>query len=159
MSSPATVPTLAAWCAEHGVLPTHPTTESGAVSVLCPPGTPARAALHRLHDYRVDHTAGPVVWLTPHPGEQWVLVVGNVGVVYHGPDEAAARRLWAEYQDYRPWGVDDVASLVLYRDGEPVDDRPGYPETWEADPEATWFGVGEDGEHHAGFYPDRDDAE
>jgi hypothetical protein len=52
--------TLQDWSKMTGVLPTHPTTEKGAVSVIVdnPP-----SELWHLSDYVVSSVSGPVVWL------------------------------------------------------------------------------------------------
>lgn len=59
--------TLAQWCKVAGVLPTHPTTERGAVSLIA--DAPAQSELYHdlynLSDYRVDNLVGGIVWLIP----------------------------------------------------------------------------------------------
>jgi hypothetical protein len=57
--------TLADWTALTGVLPTHPTTERGAVSVVMGPNEPHVAELWHLADYAVSSRCGAVVWLVP----------------------------------------------------------------------------------------------
>lgn len=57
--------TLDQWCKQAGVLPTHPTTETGAVSVLVGKDTPCLSALWCLEDFVVRSRAGVVVWLAP----------------------------------------------------------------------------------------------
>lgn len=47
-----------------GILPTHPTTEKGAVSVVVADGHHKRM-LWNLSDYKVSTVSGPVVWLVP----------------------------------------------------------------------------------------------
>jgi hypothetical protein len=61
--------TLADWKACYEILPTHPTTERGAVSVLCRVGSHARRDLYGLDDYAVSSVSGPVVWLLPRRPE------------------------------------------------------------------------------------------
>jgi len=53
------------WAETSGVLPTYPTTETGAVSVVLDHSHPDRAALWRLSDYAVSTVSGPVIWLVP----------------------------------------------------------------------------------------------
>jgi len=57
--------TLKQWLETSGVLPTHPTTETSAVSVVLDHFHPARADLWRLSDYAVSTVSGPAVWLVP----------------------------------------------------------------------------------------------
>jgi hypothetical protein len=58
---------LSEWSKLTGILPTHPTTEHGAVSLLCSVGEPHRAKLWQLTNYKVSTVSGPVVWLVPYP--------------------------------------------------------------------------------------------
>lgn len=60
--------TLAEWCEKSGISPTHPTTEMGAVSVICDPvgrWKRWRNELYKLVDYVVSGSGGVVVWLVP----------------------------------------------------------------------------------------------
>jgi hypothetical protein len=57
--------TLAEWCTRTQVLPTHPTTERGAVSVVLDHTHPGRSDLWHLADYVVSSVSGVVVWLLP----------------------------------------------------------------------------------------------
>ena len=56
--------TLREWSEKTGILPTHPTTEQGAVSVVLRFDHPDRLELWKLTDYKVS-SAGIVVWLRP----------------------------------------------------------------------------------------------
>ena len=60
-------PTLAEWSEKTGILPTHPTTEKGAVSVLVDiiDQRRERTQLFHLEDYFVSSAGGLVVWLVP----------------------------------------------------------------------------------------------
>lgn len=57
--------TLKEWCDKSGILPTHPTTERGAVSVILDHSNPHRPELWRLDDYAVSSVSAVVVWLLP----------------------------------------------------------------------------------------------
>lgn len=58
--------TLAEWSKETGILPTHPTTEKQAVSVVIDHMHDGRSNdLWRLSDYVVSSCCGIVVWLLP----------------------------------------------------------------------------------------------
>ncbi len=59
--------TLAQWSKQTGILPTHPTTERQAVSVVIEPSelNPLYNKLWDLSDYVVSSVSGIVVWLTP----------------------------------------------------------------------------------------------
>jgi hypothetical protein len=57
--------TLNEWKKLTRILPTHPTTETGAVSVLVSLKAPSRPLLWNLEDYRVSSVSGVVVWLVP----------------------------------------------------------------------------------------------
>ncbi len=58
--------TLADWTKATGILPTYPTTERGAVSVISTSDrTKYHAHLWHLTDYKVSTVSGPVVWLVP----------------------------------------------------------------------------------------------
>ena len=57
--------TLAEWSKVTGILPTHPTTERGAVSVVLNTYDNMRFQLWQLSDYGVSSTGGDVVWLMP----------------------------------------------------------------------------------------------
>jgi len=57
--------TLAEWSESTGILPTTPTTESGAVSVVIDHEHQNRAQLWHLTDYAVSSVSGVVVWLVP----------------------------------------------------------------------------------------------
>jgi hypothetical protein len=61
--------TLAEWTKESGILPTHPTTEKGAVSVIVATISPHYRALWTLDDYAVDSSFErfgiEIVWLLP----------------------------------------------------------------------------------------------
>lgn len=59
--------TLREWCKQANVLPTHPTTEKQAVSLLADHNTPNYHELWNLEDYNVSSRSGPVFWLTPKP--------------------------------------------------------------------------------------------
>lgn len=61
---------LKQWCASADLLPTTPTTERGAVSLVVPADFRQRwqdtyAMLWKLSDYAVSTVSGPVVWLVP----------------------------------------------------------------------------------------------
>ena len=56
--------TLQEWSDASGILPTRPTTETQAVSVVID-DHPFRLELWRLSDYRVYSVSGVVVWLVP----------------------------------------------------------------------------------------------
>lgn len=56
---------LAQWSTRTGILPTHPTTERGAVSVVVDHKHEARPDLWHLTDYGVSSVSGIVVWLLP----------------------------------------------------------------------------------------------
>lgn len=59
---------LAEWCKVNDVLPTHPTTERGAVSLIPDKQkTKEYAELFHLDDYVVSSVCGVVVWLVPKP--------------------------------------------------------------------------------------------
>lgn len=60
---------LQEWCELSGILYTHPTTETKAVSVCCNRDTPYYWMLWLLGDYAVSSVSGPVVWLVPKPQE------------------------------------------------------------------------------------------
>lgn len=57
--------TLKAFCERTDIKPTHPTTETGAVSLIVPHDTPHLTDLWNLEDYAVSSRSGIVVWLTP----------------------------------------------------------------------------------------------
>ena len=60
--------TLKQWCDNVGVLPTHPTTETGAVSTCIYPSeltAEQQWDLYHLSDYAVSTVSGPVIWLVP----------------------------------------------------------------------------------------------
>lgn len=60
--------TLKEWCEKYNVLPTHPTTERGAVSLILHREGPGHTALHELTDYRVSSKEGgeySLFWLLP----------------------------------------------------------------------------------------------
>jgi hypothetical protein len=57
--------TLKDWQRKTGILPTHPTTERGAVSLICPIGEAGRSDLWHLEDFKVSTVSGPVIWLVP----------------------------------------------------------------------------------------------
>lgn len=57
--------TLKMWCDFTDILPTTPTTEKGAVSVIIDQFHPMRKELFWLEDYLVSTCAGIVVWLLP----------------------------------------------------------------------------------------------
>jgi hypothetical protein len=56
---------LCDWVKQAQILPTSPTTERGAVSVVIDPIHPLRASLWCLDDYRVSSACGSVIWLIP----------------------------------------------------------------------------------------------
>lgn len=56
---------LAEWSKRHGILPTYPTTERKAVSVIVQSNDPARHELFRLTDHVVSSSCGVVLWLLP----------------------------------------------------------------------------------------------
>lgn len=60
---------LKEWCRQTGILPTHPTTERGAVSLILERDALAgdRVSLFHLTDYAVSSVSGPVYWLVPRP--------------------------------------------------------------------------------------------
>jgi len=60
---------LAAWSSHYDIKPTHPTTETGAVSVLCDSTSNKEAYLDLYHltDFKVSSVSGVVVWLRPAP--------------------------------------------------------------------------------------------
>lgn len=53
------------WCKLADILPTHPTTERQAVSLLSDSRNPHHSDLWALDDYKVSTVSGPVVWLVP----------------------------------------------------------------------------------------------
>jgi hypothetical protein len=60
--------TLQQWCDRNKILPTHPTTETKAVSLLVDQTVIDRDQLwdlHHLRDYNVTSVCGIVVWLKP----------------------------------------------------------------------------------------------
>jgi len=57
--------TLKEWCLNAGILPTHPATETRAVSLCTTHETPDYTDLWRLSDYVVSSLIGSVVWLCP----------------------------------------------------------------------------------------------
>lgn len=62
--------TLAQWVKLCGINPTHPTTESGAVSVISKwPNNILHGELWNLTDYNVSSVSGSVIWLTPKTQE------------------------------------------------------------------------------------------
>jgi len=63
--------TLKDWSDKHGILPTHPTTEHGAVSLIVGAGNAVqhiRVELFHLLDYVVSSACGIVIWLVPRKG-------------------------------------------------------------------------------------------
>jgi hypothetical protein len=60
---------LRQWSKRTGILPTHPTTGRGAVSLTFTYDTDSQLhhELWRLTDYAVSTVSGPVVWLVPRP--------------------------------------------------------------------------------------------
>lgn len=61
--------TLKEWSKKSGILPTHPTTEKKAVSVVLRIDNPHYQDLWKLSDYKVSSVLAGVVWLVP--------VIGN----------------------------------------------------------------------------------
>lgn len=59
--------TLREWSQQTGIVPTHPTTEKNAVSVLANESTPQFHDLWHLSDFRVATRRGSVVLLMPLP--------------------------------------------------------------------------------------------
>jgi hypothetical protein len=59
--------TLAQWKEKYGILSTHPTTETGAVSVCVNFDCEERRELFHLDDYKVSSVNGVVIWLVPVP--------------------------------------------------------------------------------------------
>jgi hypothetical protein len=60
--------TLKVWCQRNGVLPTCPTSECGAVSLISYRELHGEhALLWSLSDYTVSSVCGVVVWLVPKP--------------------------------------------------------------------------------------------
>lgn len=57
--------TLKEWSEKTGVLPTHPTTEKGAVSVVMNFADLWVDELWHLGDYKVQSVSGSVIWLIP----------------------------------------------------------------------------------------------
>jgi hypothetical protein len=57
--------TLAEWTKAHRSEPTHPTTETGAVSLCISPSHPGYNDLFTLADFRVGSSGGGVIWLVP----------------------------------------------------------------------------------------------
>jgi hypothetical protein len=62
--------TLADWTKLTGILPTHPTTETGAVSAVAQPGKDfsealAFGSLWHLGDHAVSPRIGAIVWRVP----------------------------------------------------------------------------------------------
>lgn len=58
--------TLQQWCEKTGVHHIHPTTETGAVSVIADGiDSKIRHILWHLEDYKVSSVHGVVVWLVP----------------------------------------------------------------------------------------------
>lgn len=91
--------TLKEWSDKEGILPTEPTTEKGAVSVLVnfyahgAEGCPALKELGSLTDYVISYQKGTLVWLTPKKKrvKSTVLVHLNVEVEHDEgvePDES-----------------------------------------------------------------------
>lgn len=64
--------TLQEWSKMAGVLPTHPTTERGAVSVVYSRLNAHYYTLWRLDDYRVDSVQAGVVWLLPRESDKQI---------------------------------------------------------------------------------------
>jgi hypothetical protein len=62
--------TLQEWSKTTNILPTHPTTESGAVSVISTLNNRYHAELWRLDDYAVSSVGGPVIWLVPRKARE-----------------------------------------------------------------------------------------
>lgn len=62
--------TLREWSELTGILPTHPTTERGAVSVICNAQHKHSWELWHLSDYAVSSVSGPVVWLIPRTAKE-----------------------------------------------------------------------------------------
>ena len=56
---------LQQWSEVSGILPTHPTTEKRAVSVVVDHDNTHRKYLYQLSDYVVSTCAGAVLWLVP----------------------------------------------------------------------------------------------
>jgi hypothetical protein len=56
----------------------------------------------------------------PPVGGAYVVVCGNIGTVYRGPDETKARRIYAEYADLsiRRYGRASDEPVTLLLDGE-----------------------------------------
>lgn len=57
--------TLAQWSKRYGILPTTPTTEKQAVSVIVNPDSEDKIDLFQLSDYAVSSVCGVVIWLVP----------------------------------------------------------------------------------------------
>lgn len=57
--------TLHEWSQLTSILPTHPTTECSAVSVIVDHLNEHRSKLWRLTDYAVSSVCGIVIWLVP----------------------------------------------------------------------------------------------
>ena len=60
--------TLKEWSERTGILPTHPTTETRAVSIVTDFAHPDRRELWHLSDHKVSSVWGVVVWLVPVKG-------------------------------------------------------------------------------------------
>ena len=58
---------LKEWSEKSGILPTYPTTEREAVSVVVDHQNPHRKLLWDLTDYVVTSDCGVVIWLRPIP--------------------------------------------------------------------------------------------
>lgn len=57
--------TLKEWSEQTGIRPTYPTTEKGAVSVICDERDTPRVELYHVTDYKVSSVQGDVIWLVP----------------------------------------------------------------------------------------------
>jgi hypothetical protein len=65
LSVPITGQTLKNWCENTGIMPTDPTSERQAISLVTDSRNPEYAKLWHLADYVVSSVTGPVVWLVP----------------------------------------------------------------------------------------------
>ena len=72
--------TLHDWCRATGILPTSPTTETGAVSLCVDQLHPDLPRLFHLEDYVVSSRSGPVVWFVPRKPSGWERVEGGAVV-------------------------------------------------------------------------------
>ena len=63
--------TLKEWSQKTGIKPTHPTSETGTVSLISEPKNELHKELWKLEDYKVTSVHGVVIWLTPKTPRLW----------------------------------------------------------------------------------------